>query len=139
MQFSYICTMKKDEIPQDEGPLKGWTREVCYAKNEDGKYERGLSSGWSVKNDALDSAWDEVNRSVEEALESFRAGKVSPIYYFMELKLMDISVLAHYTGFWKWRIKRHFSPKNFQKLSDNVLQKYADVFEISIEQLKNLK
>jgi hypothetical protein len=131
--------MKKSEIPQDEGPLKGWTREVCYAKNEDGKYERALSTGWSVKNDALDSAWDEVNKSVEDALEQVRKGKVSPIFYFMELKLMDIGVLAQYTGFWKWRVKRHFNPIRFKKLSDKVLKRYADVFEMSIEQLKNFK
>ncbi|MBC9811184.1 hypothetical protein H9Y05_01735 [Crocinitomicaceae bacterium CZZ-1] len=131
--------MKKSEIPQDEGPLKGWTREVCYAKNEDGKYERGLSAGWSVKNDALDSAWEEVNKSVEEALKQVRAGKMSPIFYFMELKLMDVAVLAHYTGFWKWTVKRHFNPFRFKKLSDKVLQKYADVFEVSVEQLKNFK
>jgi hypothetical protein len=120
--------MKKSEIPQDEGPLKGWTREVCYAKNEDGKYERALSTGW-----------DEVNKSVEDALEQVRKGKVSPIFYFMELKLMDIGVLAQYTGFWKWRVKRHFNPIRFKKLSDKVLKRYADVFEMSIEQLKNFK
>ncbi len=131
--------MKKSEIPQDESALKGWTREVCYAKNEKGKYERGLSTGWSVKKAALDGAWDEANRKVEEALELVRSGKASPIYYFMELKLMDPGVLAHYTGFWKWRVKRHFHPLRFKKLSDRVLQKYADVFEMSVEQLKNFK
>lgn len=131
--------MKKSDIPQDESPLKGWTREVCYAKNEEGRYERGLSTGWSVKKEALDSAWSEVDRKVNEALELVRSGKASPILYFMELKLMDVGVLAHYTGFWKWRVKRHFNPKRFTKLSDSVLQKYADVFEISVEQLKNFK
>lgn len=131
--------MKKSEIPQDESPLNGWTREVCYAKNEEGRYERGLSTGWNVKKEALDKAWDEVDRKANEALELVRSGKASPILYFMELKLMDPGLLAHYTGFWKWRVKRHFHPKRFTKLSDSVLQKYADVFEISVEQLKNFK
>lgn len=131
--------MKKSEIPQDKGPLNGWTREVCYAKNDQGKYERGLSSGWSVKSDALGSAWEDVDQKVAEALELVRKGKKSPVYYYMELKLMDVSVLAHYTGFWKWRVRRHLSPQVFKKISDNVLQKYADVFEISIEQLKNVE
>lgn len=131
--------MKKSDIPQDESALKGWTREVCYAKNEEGRYERGLSAGWKVKQEALDSAWEEVDRKVEETLELVRAGKASPILYFMELKLMDISVLAHYTGFWKWQVKRHFNPSRFKKLSDKIVQKYADVFEIDVERLKNFK
>jgi hypothetical protein len=131
--------MKKSEIPQDETALKGWTREVCYAKNEEGKYERGLSSGWSVKNDALGGAWEEVERRVAEALDLVKKREASPILYFMELKLMDVAVLSHYTGFWKWRVKSHFKPSKFKKLSDKVLQKYADVFEIEVEQLKNFK
>ncbi|MCO5258594.1 MAG: hypothetical protein M9916_00425 [Crocinitomicaceae bacterium] len=131
--------MKKSDIPQDESALKGWTREVFYAKNDDGKYEAGLSTGWSVKKDALDGAWDEVNKNVEDARQQVVAGKLSPIYYYMELRLMDVGVLAQYVGFWKWRVKRHFNPTIFKKLSDDVLQKYADVFEIDVEQLKNFK
>ncbi len=131
--------MKKSEIPQDESALKGWTREVCYAKNEEGNYEQGLSTGWSVKKDALDGAWNEVERKIQEALNLVNTGKASPVLYYMELKLMDVSVLSHYTGFWKWRIKQHFKPSKFNKLSNKVLQKYADVFEISVEQLKNIK
>lgn len=131
--------MKKNEIPQDESALKGWTREVFYAKNNEGKYEQGLSTGWSVKKAALDSAWEEVNKNIEEAHQKVKNNIASPIFYYMELRLMDVSVLSQYVGFWKWRVKRHFKPTVFKKLSNKVLQKYADVFEIEIEQLKNFK
>jgi len=131
--------MKKSEIPQDDSPLKGWTREVCYAKNEEGKYEAGLSTGWSIKKDALDGAWEEVERRINEALQKVRANEASPILYFMEKSLMDEGVLAHYTGIWKWRVKRHLKPQVFSKLNDKVLQKYANAFEISIDELKNFK
>lgn len=131
--------MKKSEIPQDESALKGWTREVFYAKNEEGKYEAGLSTGWSVKKDALDGAWEEVHKNVEIAHQLVKDGKMSPIYYFMELNLMDVSVLSQYMGLWKWRVKRHFKPEVFRKLKPTVLQRYATVFEIDVEQLKNFK
>ena len=131
--------MKKSEIPQDDSALRGWTREVCYAKNEDGKYERGLSTGWSVKADALEEAWVEVDRRVEEALQMVQTKQASPILYFMEKSLMDEGVLSHYTGIWKWRIKRHLKPQHFSSLSDKILQKYADAFQISIDELKNFK
>ena len=55
----------------------------------------------------------------------------------MELKLLVYSVLAGYTGFWKWQIKRHLKPAVFQNLSQKKIEKYAQVFEISIEELKN--
>lgn len=131
--------MKKNEIPQDESALKGWTREVFYAKNNEGKYEQGLSTGWSVKKAALDSAWEEVNKNIEEAHQKVKNNTASPILYYMELRLMDVSILSQYVGFCKWRVKRHFKPTVFKKLSNKIVQKYADVFEIDIEQLKNFK
>ena len=35
--------MKKKDIPQDKSHLKGFSREVFYAKNEKGEYEAGPS------------------------------------------------------------------------------------------------
>jgi len=52
---------------------------------------------------------------------------------------MDYSTLAAYTGFWKWQIKRHLKPNVFNKLSQKKLQKYADVFEVTIENLKKMQ
>ena len=57
----------------------------------------------------------------------------------MELNKMDLSILSSYVGIWKWKVKRHFKPAVFQKLSDKTLAKYAEVFEISIEGLKKIK
>lgn len=129
--------MKKKELPQDKSALENFTREVCYVKNESGKYETGLSEGWEVKSAALDKAWEEIERRTEEAKQDVLAGKTSPITYFIELKLMDMPVVAGYTGFRKWQIKRHKKVHVFNKLSDKKLQIYADVFEVSLDDLKN--
>ena len=131
--------MKKEEVPQDNGPLSKSTKEVCYVKNDIGNFEPVLSTGWEVKSAALDSAWDEVNRRVEDARKEVADGNMSPIYYFMELKLMDAGILAAYTNFWAFNVKRHWQPKVFNKLSKRRLNKYAEVFEISVEELKNFK
>ncbi|MFT7612530.1 MAG: hypothetical protein ACI9J3_001493 [Parvicellaceae bacterium] len=129
--------MKKSELPQDKGALSDFTREVCYVKNKDGKYETGLSEGWEVKTLALDKQWEEFERRTEEAKQKVIKGEASPILYFFELKLMDITVLAGYTGFAKWKVKRHMKPGSFKKLSNSKLQIYADTFEVSLEDLKN--
>ncbi len=129
--------MKKKELPQDDSPLENFTREVCYVKNEDGKYEKGLSSGWEVKTVALENAWEEIERRTEEAKQKVLNGEASPVLYYLELKLMDLPVLVGYTGFRRWQIKRHMKPAVFNKLSDKKLQRYADVFEVTLEDFKN--
>lgn len=131
--------MKKKDLPQDDGALANFTKEICYVKNEKGQYEPVLSTGWEVKTAALDSAWEEVNRRISEARTEVAEGRKSPIYYFMELRLMDIPILAAYTGFWKFSVKRHMRPPVFRRMREERLKKYAEVFEISIEELKNFK
>lgn len=131
--------MKKEEVPQDKSALSDFTREVCYVRNADGRYETALSTGWEVKAMALDNAWDEVKERVAEAREAVAKGEKSPIYYFMALNLMDMPVISDYTGFWPFFIKRHFRPSVFRSLGDRKLEKYAKAFGITVEELKNFK
>lgn len=131
--------MKKEDLPQEPGALSRLTRELCYVKNEEGKYETALSKGWDIKKEALDSAWDNVNDRIEEARKAVAAGEKSPIYYFMELRLMDLTVLSGYTGFYSFFVKRHMKPSVFKGLSDRKLEKYANAFDISVAELKNFK
>lgn len=129
--------MKIDDIPQDESALKNFTNEVCYAKNKDGKYETALSKGWSIKKEALDEAWIDIEEQKQQAISDFKSGKLSPLYYYMVNGLMDVKLLSQYSGFWQFTIKRHFKPTVFNRLSDTKLKKYADLFKITIKELKN--
>jgi hypothetical protein len=131
--------MKKEELPQDESALKAMTRELLYVKDKEGKYTTGLSTGWEVKKAALDNAWDDIKERVEAARIAVKNGEKSPIYYFMELRLMDFPVLSGYTGFWNFTIKRHMKPSVFKGLSDKKLGVYAKAFDITVEELKNFK
>ena len=131
--------MKKGDIPQDKSALDNFTKELYYTKDKDGKYETGQSIGWDVKKEALDNAWDEINRRVKDAKAAVKEGKKSPIHYFFELRLMDLPILSGYTGFWQFTIKRHMKPSVFKNLSDKKLMKYAKAFDISLEELKNYK
>lgn len=129
--------MKAKEVPQDHSHLESASREVYYAVNENGEYTTELSTGWDVKTIALDNTLEEIERRVQSAKQRVLDNKTSPIEYFMELHKMDIPILASYAGFWQWQVKRHFKPTVFQKLNVKKLQKYADAFEISVEDLKN--
>ena len=129
--------MKKSEIPQDQSKLQGFTREVDYAVDDSGKYTAALSTGWEVKTSALNVAWEDIQKRVEEAKLKVMNGEASPVLFFMELRLMDPGIIAAYTGFWQWQVKRHMKPEKFKKLSEKKLQKYADLFEIKLNELKN--
>ncbi len=131
--------MKKEDVPQDPSALVGVTRDVCYVKDKNGKYTTDLSIGWDVKKQALDNAWDDIKERVAEAALKVKNGETSPVFYFMEVKLMDVTLLAGYTGFWKFTVKRHFNPEVFKNLSGEKMAIYAKAFDISAEELKNFK
>jgi hypothetical protein len=130
--------MKKEDIPQDPGALAKATKEVCYAVDKSGKYTTELSVGWDVKARALDLAWEDIAQRTSDAREKVLNKQASPILYFIELRLMDIPIVAAYTGFWKWQVKRHLNPAVFNKLSEKKLKKYAEIFEVSVEDLKTM-
>lgn len=132
--------MKKNEVPQDKSNLESTnSKELCYAVDKDGKYTTVSSTGWDPKTIALKNAIQDINERVEAAKNKVLNNQTSPIEYYMELHKMDINILKSYVGMFGWQVKRHFNPKKFNKLSNKVLQKYADVFDISIEQLKNIE
>jgi hypothetical protein len=131
--------MKKEEIPQDLGALGKITGEVCYVVDESGKYTTVLSNGWEVKSSALDVAWKDVEQRIAAAAEKVKNREASPILFFMELRVMDIGIVAAYTGFWKWQVKKHLKYPVFEKLSDAKLTRYAALFEVSLEELKTMK
>ena len=131
--------MKKEEVPQDKSNLaSGNLKEMVYAVDEKGEYTTTLSTGWDPKTIALDNAIKEIEERVANAKKRVLKNQTSPIEYYMELHKMDVPVLASYVGFWQWRVKRHLKPKVFKKLSEKTLQKYADVFEISLNELKHI-
>ena len=130
--------MKKEDVPQDLSSLGKITTEICYATDESGKYTTQQSRGWDVKTGALDVTWENVEKRMKEAKEKMERGEVSPLLYFMEKNVMDMAILSSYTGFWKWRIRRHLKPVVFSKLSDKALQKYAEVFNSTVEELKTM-
>ena len=132
--------MKKEEVPQDDDNiLEGKTKLIEYAVDEEGNYVKIPSVGWEPKNIALKQAWNIIDEKINAVKEEVRAGRKSPIAYFMEKNLMDAGLLAMHTGYFKCTIKRHCKLRVFKKLSKAVLEKYAYVFNIAIEDLIHFK
>lgn len=132
----YLSIMKKEDVPQHNENLLNGIKEIQYAVDENGNYTQVKSKGWKPKNDALKQAINMQDEIIEDARQQVLEEEKSPLFFYMYLKQMDYSILKEYTGFSKLKIKRHFKPKVFNGLNNNVLEKYAEAFEISIEKLK---
>jgi hypothetical protein len=130
--------MKKNEVPQHEGNLLNGIKEIQYAIDEDGIYTQVKSTGWEPKNEALKQALDLLDAQIEEARQDVLTGEKSPIWFYMHLKQMDFTILKQTTGFRKFKIKKHCNASQFKKLKEPVLQKYADAFNIDIQQLSKV-
>ena len=74
---------------------------------------------------------------LRETEAAVKAGKLSPIAYFMQKSLMDVALLAKYVGKWQWTVRRHLKPRGFSKLNAATLAAYASVFNISVDDLKS--
>lgn len=131
--------MKTTEVPQDDANmLQGKFREPVYSLDADGNYTTVKSVGWDPKNEVMKEAWDSVNEKIEKARKAVVEGKLSPIAFYIEKNIMDVGLVASYMGMWKCRVKRHMKPKHFNKLNNQILEKYATVFNITKDQLVDL-
>lgn len=132
--------MNLNEVPQEKKTFRDGDKapkKVLYAVKPDGTYTQSISDGWEPENVALEQAWQEIDEQVDAVLREVRARLKSPVAYYMVRDRMDIGILAAYVGKWQWQVKRHLKPAVFAKLSQQMLQRYADVFNISVEELKN--
>ena len=126
--------MDKKDVPQDAGLFGKW-HGICYVTDETGKYTVEKSAGWEPVNIANGQAWEVIEEQINSILEKIKKGELSPLAYHMEKNLMDLSVLAQYAGYAKWRVKRHLKAKVFRRLSPAVLDRYARIFNMTREQL----
>lgn len=132
--------MKIKEVPQDNiKTFKGFGTKAMYAVDENGQYATIPTSGWEVEEVVLRDVIDDFAKLAEEAKSRVIKGNTSPIEYYMNKYFMDLPALAAGMSLTKWRVKRHFNPKVFNKLNNEMLQKYADFFNLDVEELKNFK
>jgi len=128
--------MKIEEVPQERGMMPDNIHEVCYAVDDDGHYVLTASAGWDAKNIANSQAWKLIEQEIAQALKGIHAGKLSLLAFHMAKNQMNTRLLAQYAGFSRWRVKRHLKPAVFKRLNPAVLERYSDVFGITIKQLQ---
>ncbi len=130
--------MKTDDVPQQPHEIYEGETKAIYAVNAEGKLEIAQTSGWEAESTVLEQALEEIDRLAEASLQRALTGETSPLEYHMYRQRMDLSMLAQAMGMFQWRVKRHFIPQCFNKLDDKLLELYASVLGINIEELTDL-
>lgn len=130
--------MDVDAVPQEGNRTMGGHRRAMYARDKDGRMVIVPSRGGEVDETVTLQALELIHDMAEEARARVQAGKSSPLEYWMYAQRLDLPQLSQVTGFWQWRIRRHFRPEIFARLPAETLQRYAAVMGVTAEQLKRL-
>ncbi|MDR3093345.1 MAG: hypothetical protein LBU62_01720 [Bacteroidales bacterium] len=131
--------MKVEEVPQDRGALAPTNlRDIYYALDENGNYRQVPSVGWEPKNEALSLVWENISDEAQNIRQEVLEGKKSPLAYHLETHLFSVKMLASYMDIPKKTIKKHLQPEAFAQLDDHFLQKYAEMLNITVEELKKV-
>ena len=131
--------MAENSDPVYKNEAYGQFRELFYSYGQDGQFQKNVGYHGEADRTTLQQAWDLFAERIEEARQKVLSGKASPIAYYMEKTLVNPLDLSMHTGISFWRVKRHLKPKIFNRLNDKTLAKYAEVFKITIEQLRNVE
>ncbi len=130
--------MDVDAVPQEGNRTMGGHRRAMYARDTDGRMVIVASRGGEVDETVTLQALGRIQELADEARARVSAGVSSPLEYWMYAQRLDLPQLAQVSGFWKWRVRRHLRPEIFARLSPKVLNHYAWVMGVSVEQLKRL-
>ena len=130
--------MDNSHVPQHNISTYAHHKKAIYATDNNGDYTIVASSGWDVEEEATRQALTELERLAADAFVRVLTGEMSPLYFHMYNRRMDLQVLAESTGLFKWRIRRHFRPRIFARLADRMLARYADALGISTDDLGRL-
>jgi hypothetical protein len=130
--------MEKESVPQDNSPTYAGLRKLVYAVDNNGKYAGVPSTGWEVESYATETAVSELDRLRIDAWQRARNGQTSALEYHMYANRMEPDTLSATTGIWRWRIRRHFDPQRFAKLSERMLTRYAEAMGITVEELRGV-
>jgi hypothetical protein len=130
--------MDVNDVPQEGNRTMGGHRRAMYARDKDGRMVIVPSLGGEVDETVTLQALDLIREQAEQARARVLAGVSSPLEYWMYAQRLDLPQLSQVTGYWQWRIRRHFRPEKFSRLPEKVLQNYAWVMGITVDQLKKL-
>lgn len=114
-----------------------WHQVVLYAEKDDGTYGPMQTGSYMAGTNISEHfrVTENLHRSLTEQL---KAGKISPVYYFMMIEGLNADELAGRTGISRRKVRKHLTPEGFSKMKISSLKKYADVLNIPVANMFQL-
>jgi hypothetical protein len=110
---------------------------ILYVEKEDGKYGPMQTGSYLTRN-FLDD-YEEKRKHLEISLQDkVRNKEFSSIHYFMVLTDLTLSELSARAGIRQGKVKKHLDYQEFSSIKESDLQKYADVFNITVADLRRI-
>lgn len=109
---------------------------ILYVEKEDGNFGPMQTGSFITKN-YIDDYFEKRNKLVKSLKEQHSKGEISPVKVFMILEDLTLRELSARTQIPARKIKKHMLPVHFEKLSEEFLQRYTTVFNISADQFIN--
>jgi len=108
---------------------------IIYVEKENGQYGPMQTGSYITKN-YIDDFFFKRKNLIESLHNQVEKGEISPVNFFMILEDLTIPELAARTRIPSRKVKKHLHPDHFHKLPEELLNRYATVFNISVDQLR---
>ncbi|HNW30074.1 MAG TPA: hypothetical protein PKN50_16460 [Spirochaetota bacterium] len=119
---------------------------ILYVEKKDGSYGPVKTGSYITKN-YIDDFWYKRKKLEQDYMGKVRKGEISPIAYYMVLEELTPSELASRVRMSTRKVKKHLTTRHFGAITLEQLQRYCEVFNVSLVNLlqvivtdkKNLK
>lgn len=108
---------------------------ILYVEKEDGKFGPMQTGSFITKN-YIDDYFEKRKNLIASLRQQIQLGEISPVKFFMVLEDLTINELSARTRIPIRKIRKHLTPDHFNSLTADLLRGYADVFNVTVEQLK---
>lgn len=119
---------KEAQINFDLHPL------ILYVEKEDGSYGR-IESASYLSSHYLDDYYDKVKKWDKDLKKQLDKGEISPVCYYMIMMEFGEGDLASRVGITRRKLKKQCKMDGFEKISLNLLKRYADVFDVHVSNM----
>ncbi len=108
---------------------------VNYVADAGGRQELVPGFVWQPVDVVNRQAWQEIAQHIAASRVLVESGQASCLHYYMTANQMDTALMASYTGQSRWWVRLHLRPWCFRRLSRRTLEKYAELFQVRVEDL----
>ncbi len=110
---------------------------ILYVEKDDGTYAP-LQTGSFLTKNYIDDYFGKRQRLESSLKAQVTRREISPLTYYMVLEELTLPELAARVGISQRKVRKHADPALFSKIPETVLGLYAEVFNVSVNDLVSL-